>query len=178
MYETHDKKALLLPNVTPDDAGKVLAVDENGKLSLEEMDSGLPEVDSSDAGRVLTVSEDGEWEAASPSGGGGMETVNAEWFYLGVPDGFLYLNIPAPVGHLYQTPLIINVPPVDEAELSGKSIVDDASLCINGGVFSVAISDDILTIFDFGFSNEMKVRTFEYSSQGNQYMAEFALSDE
>lgn len=70
MYETHDKKALLLPNVTPADAGKVLAIDENGKLSLEEMGSGLPEVSSSDAGRVLTVSDDGEWEAASPSGGG------------------------------------------------------------------------------------------------------------
>lgn len=70
MYETHDKRALLLPNVTSADAGKVLAVDENGKLSLEEIGSGLPEVDSSDAGRVLTVSADGEWEAASPSGGG------------------------------------------------------------------------------------------------------------
>ena len=71
MYETHDKKALLLPNVTPADAGKVLAVDENGKLSLEDIGSGLPEVSSSDAGMVLTVSEDGEWEAAAPSGGGG-----------------------------------------------------------------------------------------------------------
>lgn len=69
MYETHDKKALLLPNVTPSDAGKVLAVDENGKLSLKEIGSGLPEVSSSDAGKVLTVSEDGEWEAAAPSGG-------------------------------------------------------------------------------------------------------------
>lgn len=69
MYETHDKRALLLPNVTSADAGKVLAVDENGKLSLEEMGSGLPEVSTADAGRVLTVSEDGEWEAAAPSGG-------------------------------------------------------------------------------------------------------------
>lgn len=76
MYETHDKRALLLPNVTSADAGKVLAVDENGKLSLEEIGSGLPEVDSSDAGRVLTVSEDGEWEAASPSGGTGNFVVH------------------------------------------------------------------------------------------------------
>lgn len=65
MYETHDKRALLLPKVTAADAGKVLAVDENGKLSLESIGSGLPEVSSSDAGMVLTVSEDGEWEAAS-----------------------------------------------------------------------------------------------------------------
>lgn len=71
MYETHDKKALLLPNVTPADAGKVLAVDENGKLSLEEIGSGLPEVSVSDAGDVLTVNASGEWEAAPPSGGGG-----------------------------------------------------------------------------------------------------------
>ena len=61
-----------LPSVAGN-AGKVLTVN-SGATGTEWKDapSGLPAVTIDDAGDVLTVNASGEWEAAAPSGGGGI----------------------------------------------------------------------------------------------------------
>jgi hypothetical protein len=53
-----------IPVPTPEDVGKVLMVDEEGKWKLSAIPSQLPAVDAEDEGKVLTVSDAGEWEAA------------------------------------------------------------------------------------------------------------------
>ena len=70
-----------LPDITPEDEGKFLSVDQ-GEAVWEDAPSGLPEIGDSDEGKVLSVVDNsGTLEAqwAAPSGGiTYIDTVNVE----------------------------------------------------------------------------------------------------